>query len=99
MRGDWWTTEEWADWSDRLAELIPEGDESRLSNPEAAQESIIEDCLRAYVEQKPKPCGQRAVRTSGPGTGGYITASCVMGSGHRGAHQDAEGFGWIESVR
>jgi hypothetical protein len=49
VRGDFWTPAEWADWSDRLAELIPEDDAATYSNPEGAQESIIEDCLRAYA--------------------------------------------------
>lgn len=39
---------EWEDWSNELAALIPDGDESRYSDPEAAQEAIIEDCLRVY---------------------------------------------------
>lgn len=47
-----WSQREWEDWSNDLATLIPEGDASRYSNPEGAQEGIIEDCLRAYVKER-----------------------------------------------
>lgn len=50
--GAFWTNEQWLEWSNELASLIPEGDESRYSNPEGAQESIILDCLRAYVAER-----------------------------------------------
>lgn len=43
-----WSQREWEDWSNDLAGLILEGDEAKYSNPEGAQEGIIEDCLRAY---------------------------------------------------
>lgn len=46
------SVKEWEEWSNSLAELIPEGDESKYSNPEAAQESIIQDVLGAYVEER-----------------------------------------------
>lgn len=38
-------------WSNDLADLIPEDDAPRYSNPEAAQEAIILDCLAAYLGQ------------------------------------------------
>lgn len=39
-------------WSNSLADLIPDGDESKFSNPEGAQESIVLECLTAYVAQR-----------------------------------------------
>jgi len=45
-----WSQREWEDWSNDLALLIPEDDAAEYSNPEGAQEGIIEDCLRAYVD-------------------------------------------------
>lgn len=42
---------EWEDWSNTLASLIPDGHEGEYSNPEGAQEGIVEDCLRTYVRQ------------------------------------------------
>lgn len=58
--------------------------------------------LLDLIESAPRPalCGQRAVRTEGrPDAGGYLTGACALSHGHTGAHQDVEGFGWIESVR
>jgi hypothetical protein len=43
-----------------LASLIPDGDESRYSNPEGAQESIIYDCLTAYVARAEQAAADRA---------------------------------------
>ena len=50
--GSFWTQAEWAEWSNDLAFLIPEDDVSRYANPEGAQESIVEACLRAYVSER-----------------------------------------------
>lgn len=43
--------EHFEEWSNELAGLIPDGDESKYSNPEGAQEAIVSDCFRAYREQ------------------------------------------------
>lgn len=55
-RGDnpsgFWSQREWEDWSNTLSELIPEGEEASYSNPEGAQEAIIEDCFRAYKTER-----------------------------------------------
>lgn len=37
------------EWIEQLCALIPEGDESRFSNPEGAAEAIILDCFRVYA--------------------------------------------------
>jgi hypothetical protein len=50
--GWFWSQDEWAEWSNALAVLIPEDDVSRYSNPEGAQEGIISDCLAAYVDER-----------------------------------------------
>lgn len=42
--GDHWTTDEWSEWSNELASLIPEDQE--VANPEAAQEHIILEYFR-----------------------------------------------------
>jgi hypothetical protein len=46
------TQNEYIEWSNSLADLIPEDDVSEFSNPEAAQEAIIHDCLKAYVAER-----------------------------------------------
>lgn len=55
-RGDspsgFWSQREWEDWSNELAGLIHEDDESIYSNPEGAQESIILDVFRVYSERR-----------------------------------------------
>jgi hypothetical protein len=43
---------EWQEWSNELALLIPEDDVCDYANPEGAQESIIEACLRAYIRER-----------------------------------------------
>lgn len=50
--GDFWTQDEWAEWSNELAMLIPEEDMLAYSNPEGAQEGIIFDVLSAYVAER-----------------------------------------------
>lgn len=50
--GDFWSQEQWAEWSNELAHLIPEDDMSAYSNPDGAQESIITDVLRAYASER-----------------------------------------------
>ena len=42
---------EWENWSNELATLIHDGDESTYSNPEGSQESIILDVFRVYSER------------------------------------------------
>lgn len=37
--GDFWTTDEWSEWSNELASLVPE--DQCVANPEAAQEHVI----------------------------------------------------------
>jgi len=51
MTLDFWTSEEWENWSNELSELIDEDDDGRYSNPEGAQEQIILDCFRAYIKR------------------------------------------------
>jgi hypothetical protein len=41
-----WTVRDWEDWSNQVAELIPEDE---VSNPDADQESIVLDYVRAVV--------------------------------------------------
>jgi hypothetical protein len=50
--GDFWTQDEWAEWSNELAQLIPEDDMLAYSNPEGAQEGIVLDVLRAYASER-----------------------------------------------
>lgn len=45
-RGEFWTQDEWADWSDRLAELVPEQYED-----DVAQEAIVERALADLVQR------------------------------------------------
>jgi hypothetical protein len=57
--GWFWTRDEWSEWSNDLAMLIPEDDFDRYSNPDGAQESCITDVLRAYVEERTLRPGRR----------------------------------------
>lgn len=50
--GDFWTTDQWADWSNELAHLIPDEDMLAFSNPDGAQEGIVLDVLRAYASER-----------------------------------------------
>lgn len=50
--GWFWTQTEWAEWSNELASMIPEDDVARYANVDGAQESIIADCLQAYVTER-----------------------------------------------
>jgi hypothetical protein len=59
LSGRFYTGDEWHEWSNDLASLIPEGDEARYSNPEGAQESIIYDCLAAYVAHAEQAAADR----------------------------------------
>lgn len=61
--GWFWTQDEWAEWSNELAILIPEDDVDRYSNPDGAQESVIKDCLRAYIAER-----ERRARPAPPPT-------------------------------
>jgi hypothetical protein len=54
MAGEFWTQDEWAEWSNELASLIPEGDESKYSNPEGAQEAILYDVFQAWAKERRK---------------------------------------------
>ncbi|GEP38849.1 hypothetical protein NPS01_25120 [Nocardioides psychrotolerans] len=53
-----WSQRRWEDWSSELAGLIPEGDESKYSNPEGAQEQIVLDVLKAYIAERAEGGGR-----------------------------------------
>lgn len=48
--GWFWTQDEWAEWSNRLAMLIPEDD--LVGDLDGSQESIIEETLAMYVRDR-----------------------------------------------
>ena len=62
--------------------------------------STVERILAARLGQLQPTCGIRsAIPAAQPGGPAVYTDPCVLPASHRGGHQDADGYGWQESVR